>query len=184
MQIDLLNNALRLRERTRSINALIGLRTMTAGLIDTELDPDHPRREGVGATIKPCFRSFVSAPLTWHLRARVTSACCGGSVRCAPGRWRRRGGASDVCPDGGERLGSGSAWDALPHARVGGINEPVVAVVRTVHPVAFDEGAVTLSVGIRRRSRRPRRTLNCSVLGVVAARRCGVALLLLKTLRR
>jgi mannitol/fructose-specific phosphotransferase system IIA component (Ntr-type) len=27
-------------------------------------------------------------------------------------------------------------------------NEPVVAVVRTVHPVAFDEGAVTLSVGI------------------------------------
>ena len=49
-----------------------------------------------------------------------------------------------------ERLGSVvvAPGIALPHARVGGINEPVVAVVRTVHPVAFDEGAVTLSVGI------------------------------------
>ncbi len=49
-----------------------------------------------------------------------------------------------------ERLGSIVLVEqvALPHARFEGISEPVVSVVRLNEPVKFEEGFVSLAVGI------------------------------------
>ena len=60
-----------------------------------------------------------------------------------------------------ERLGSIVLAEqvALPHSPFSGIYKPIVSVVRSTKPVEFDEGSVSLAIGILVPRERPRQHL-------------------------